>query len=63
VIEAAILVSRLGMLPAEKIDREMGYLAIAIEKTAGPQEREAWGWLTQRIEAFRRAAAAEEAAR
>jgi hypothetical protein len=63
VIEAAILVSRLGMLPAEKIDREMAYLAIAIEKTAGPQEREAWGWLTQRIEAFRGAAAAEEAAR
>jgi hypothetical protein len=55
VIEAAILVSRLTMLPPEKIDREMEYLAIAVEKTAGPQEREAWEWLRARIDAFRRA--------
>ena len=27
----------------------MGYLAIAIDKTAGPAEREAWQWL---LEAF-----------
>ena len=53
VVEAAILVSRLHMLPPEKIDREMGYLAIAIEKTAGPREREAWSWLVERIEQFR----------
>jgi len=53
VIEAAILVSRLHMLPAEKIDSEMRYLAIAIEKTAGPHEREAWSWLVERIEQFR----------
>lgn len=53
VIEAAILVSRLGMLPAEKVDAEMAYLAIGLEKTAGPREREAWGWLTERIEAHR----------
>jgi uncharacterized protein len=53
VVEAAILVSRLHMLPPEKIDTEMSYLAIAIEKTAGPREREAWGWLTSRIAEFR----------
>ena len=53
VVEAAILVSRLHMLPPEKIDREMNYLAIAIEKTAGPREREAWSWLVERIEQFR----------
>jgi len=58
VIEAAILVSRLHMLPADKVEREMAYLAIAIEKTAGPQEREAWEWLVARIDAFRREAAA-----
>jgi hypothetical protein len=58
VIEAAILVSRLHMLPEEKVAREMEYLAIAIEKTAGPQEREAWGWLVARIDAFRRDATA-----
>jgi hypothetical protein len=53
VIAAAILVSRLTMLPAEKIDSEMEYLSVAIDKTAGAQEREAWSWLVQRIEAFR----------
>ena len=54
VIEAAILVSRLNMLPQEKIDTEMAYLAIAVQKTAGPRELEAWGWLKTRIEQFRR---------
>jgi hypothetical protein len=53
VLECAILVSRLHMLPAEKIDAELQYLQIAIEKTAGPAEREAWSWLLERIEAFR----------
>jgi len=57
VVEAAILVSRLHMLPAEKIDAEMKYLSIAVEKTAGPDEREAWSWLVERIEAFRTGAA------
>ena len=54
VIEAAILVSRLHLLPAEKIDREMDYLRIAVEKTAGPREREAWRWLVDRIAGHRR---------
>jgi hypothetical protein len=49
VIEGAVLVSRLRMLPAEKIDAEMRYLQIAIDKTAGPQELEAWGWLQQAV--------------
>jgi hypothetical protein len=49
VLELAILVSRLGMLPWEKIEREIEYLAIAIEKTAGPDEKEAWGWLIERV--------------
>jgi len=52
VVEAAILVSRLHMLPRAKIDSEMAYLAIAIDKTAGPRELEAWGWLTDKIAAF-----------
>lgn len=56
VIEAAILVSRLHMLPAEKIRREVDYLRIAIDKTAGPAEREAWGWLMERIQAHMDAA-------
>ncbi|HYB08634.1 MAG TPA: DUF447 domain-containing protein [Alphaproteobacteria bacterium] len=53
VIEAAILVSRLHMLPPEKIEREIAYLNIAIEKTAGPRELQAWNWLIERIAAFR----------
>ena len=50
VIELAVLVSRLHMLPMEKIDAEVAYLTIAIEKTAGEREREAWGWLMEHIE-------------
>ncbi|MGJ3704400.1 DUF447 domain-containing protein [Variovorax sp. AFSI2.2] len=45
VIEGAVLVSRLHMLPPEKVETEMTYLQIAIDKTAGPEEREAWEWL------------------
>ncbi|MGE0386448.1 MAG: DUF447 domain-containing protein [Gammaproteobacteria bacterium] len=54
VIEAAILVSRLHMLPREKVDREIGYLAIAIDKTAGDRERLAWQWLLDAIAAHDR---------
>ncbi len=53
VLEAAVLVSRLHMLPAEKIDAEIEYLNIAIDKTAGDEELEAWGWLMERIQVFR----------
>ena len=53
VVEGAILVSRLHMLPAEKIDTELAYLRIAIEKTAGAREQEAWGWLLERIAEYR----------
>ena len=49
VIEAAVLTSRLSMLPVEKIQQEIGYLTIAIEKTAGEREIEAWGWLMAKI--------------
>jgi hypothetical protein len=37
------------MLPADKVDREMAYLQIAIDKTAGDAELTAWGWLTAAI--------------
>jgi hypothetical protein len=53
VIEAAILTSRLHMLPPEKIDNELAYLSIAISKTAGPVEQEAWDWLMEKIRAYR----------
>lgn len=53
VLELAILVSRLHMLPKEKIDSEIAYLAIAIEKTAGPDEQQAWDWLMERVNEHR----------
>lgn len=53
VIEMAVLVTRLHMLPAEKVESELKYLEIAIAKTAGPREEEAWGWLMERVEAWR----------
>jgi uncharacterized protein len=53
VIECAVLVSRLHMLPPEKIAAELAYLEIAITKTAGPRELEAWGWLMEKIAAWR----------
>ena len=52
-LEAAVLVSRLHMLPPEKVEREMAYLAIAIDKTAGPVEAEAWSWLVEAVAAHR----------
>lgn len=56
VLEAAILASRLDMLTREKIDQELAYLKIAIDKTAGPRELEAWTWLMEKIEAHRQQA-------
>jgi hypothetical protein len=52
VLEAAILVSRLSMLPREKVEGEISYLSICVEKTAGPEEREAWDWLTEAVKQF-----------
>jgi hypothetical protein len=52
VIEAAILVSRIQMLPREKVEREIGYLEIAVGKTASAAEEEAWRWLIDRIQRF-----------
>ena len=50
VIELAVLVSRLKRLPMEKIQHEMDYLQIAIEKTAGERELEAWSWLVEAVD-------------
>lgn len=52
VIELAILVSRLHMLSREKIKQEIEYLRIGFEKTSGPREQEAWGWLMTKVDSF-----------
>jgi len=49
VIEGAVLVSRLHLLPRDKIEGELAYLQIAIDKTAGGPELEAWAWLQEAV--------------
>ena len=56
VIEAAILVSRLDMLPADKINQEIDYLRIAMNKTASGKEWKAWDWLMDRVDRHQREA-------
>ena len=51
VLEAAILSTRLNRLSREKIDQELAYLKIAIDKTAGPIELEAWRLVLEKINA------------
>ncbi len=53
VLEAAILVSRLQMLPWDKVESELAYLRIGFDKCAGQREKEAWGWLMEKVEAHR----------
>ncbi|MCB5189723.1 DUF447 family protein [Methylobacillus arboreus] len=62
VIELAVLVSRLHMLPIEKIETELNYLKIAIEKTAGERELQAWQWLVDKIENYKAAMTGENQA-
>ena len=50
VLEAAILISRLKMIPLSKIAAEIDYLRIGLEKTAGDRELEAWNWVMTAIE-------------
>ena len=53
VLELCILASRLGIIDDEKIKNEIKYLNIAIEKTAGESEIEAWLWLNEYINKYR----------
>lgn len=54
VLEAAVLVSRLHMLPEEKVNTEIAYLQHAVDKTAGENELQAWGWLMEHVRLFRK---------
>ena len=59
VLELSVLTTRLNMLPPDKIENELKYLEIAISKTAGPREQEAWGWLMDKIGAWKTSVAAK----
>ena len=52
VLELAVLASRLNRLAKEKVLSEMQYLQIAIDKTAGERELQAWQWLVDKVENF-----------
>jgi uncharacterized protein len=45
VIEGAVLVSRLHLLPRAEIEAELARLDLVVSKTAGAAEAEAWSWL------------------
>lgn len=62
VIELAVLVSRLKRLPMDKVNQEMEYLSIAIEKTAGQHEHQAWEWLVEAVSNHQAAINAENIA-
>ena len=47
VIEGAVLVSRLHLLPRAEVETEMNRLAVVVGKTAGENETEAWSWLVE----------------
>ncbi|SRR5581483_5423543 len=49
VLEAAILATRVHLLPAAQIRDELARLQSPVEKTAGPREREAWELLRDYI--------------
>lgn len=51
VLEAAILSTRLHMLNPETVLAELHHHRIAVEKTAGPAEREAWNWIAAKVAA------------
>ena len=50
VLEAAILATRVHILPAEQIRKELAALVSPIEKTAGPDEEAAFSLLTEFVE-------------
>jgi uncharacterized protein len=51
VLEASILASRVRHLPADEIRAELERLAVLVDKTAGPREREAWDAVLAHIRA------------
>jgi hypothetical protein len=50
VLEAAILATRIHLLPAEQIRDEYSRLQVIVDKTAGPREREAMELLTRYVQ-------------
>jgi uncharacterized protein len=51
VLEAAILSTRLHLLPPAQVSDELGRLQVLVDKTAGPRELEAWALLRDYVAA------------
>jgi hypothetical protein len=49
VLEAAILATRIHLIPAGQIRDELARLQVIVDKTAGPAEREAMAFLTDHV--------------
>ena len=52
ILEMCILVSRLGIIDINKINKEMNYLRIAVEKTANEDDLIIWEKLKEKIDKF-----------
>jgi hypothetical protein len=50
VVEAAILATRVAILPPDEIRSDMRRLAVLVEKTGGPAERRAFAFLDAYID-------------
>jgi hypothetical protein len=51
VLEASILASRAKRLPADELRADLARLAVLVDKTAGPREREAWDCVLAHVRA------------
>jgi hypothetical protein len=54
VVEAAILATRLHLLPADEVSADFRKLGVIVDKTGGPQEREAFAFLQNHLSGYRR---------
>jgi hypothetical protein len=50
VLEAAILATRISILPLSEIEAEFRKLRVVVEKTGGAQEKEAFAFLTEHLD-------------
>ena len=60
VLEAAILATRLHLLPLDDVRRQLSVLRTPLEKTAGPQEREAFALIEKYVDEYENSTATAE---
>lgn len=52
VVEAAILATRLALLPPDEVRSEFDRLAVLVDKTGGPAEHRAWAFLEEYLREY-----------